>query len=337
MTVCPSGVWAARPPDNDSATATWPGDGEDRAERDWRGRHRPEVGEELLHLVEDLVRVDGDEVVRAGQLDEPRARDALGEVAALLDPAVAVTPAVHDQRGHPHRAERVADVHQRVHGDQRTYGRRGGRRPSALAPPAGHRIVGGRAHRPHVSLPAPLDREPLDVLPALLRRVPPLVVVGAQPPRVGPVEHQRLDPFRVHSGHQDRQRPALGVSEQDGPLGPGGVHHGQHVMHPGLLVRQVVRPVRHAGAALVEANQPAQRPQPIEEDGVSWVGPVELQVRNEPGHQHDVPIAAPGDLVRDLQAIADRVVDRLISAPRPPARPREPDRRTGSRGRAGCG
>ena len=99
----------------------------------------------------------------------------------------------------------------------------------------------------------------------------------------------------------------------------GGVHHGQHVVHPGLQVRQVVGPVRHAGAALVEADQPAERAQPVEEGGVPRIGPVELQVGDEPGHQHDVPLAAPGDLVRDLQAVADRVVDRLV-----PGRGRRP-------------
>jgi hypothetical protein len=45
-----------------------------------------------------------------------------------------------------------------------------------------------------------------------------------------------------------------------------------------------------------------------------WIRPVELQVGDESGHQHDVPVAAPGDLISDLQAVADRVVDRLVPA-----------------------
>ena len=43
-----------------------------------------------------------------------------------------------------------------------------------------------------------------------------------------------------------------------------------------------------------------------------WFGPVELEVGDESGHQHDVPAAATADLVRDLQAVADRVADRLM-------------------------
>jgi hypothetical protein len=42
------------------------------------------------------------EVVRAGQLDEVRATDVLGQVAALFDAAVVIATSVHDERGHPH-------------------------------------------------------------------------------------------------------------------------------------------------------------------------------------------------------------------------------------------
>ena len=49
------------------------------------------------------------------------------------------------------------------------------------------------------------------------------------------------------------------------------------------------------------------------------IGPVELQMRDEPGHEHDVPVAMPGDLIGDLQAVADRVVRPARAAARAPA------------------
>jgi hypothetical protein len=142
--------------------------------------------------------------------------------------------------------------------------------------------------------------------------VRPRVIVGAQPPGVAAVEHERLDAFRVHRRHQDRHRPALGVSEQNRPAGPGGVHHRQHIMHPSLHVRQVAGSVRHSGPTLVEADQPAERAQPVEKAGMPRIGPVKLEVGNETGHQHNVPVPAPGHLESDLQAVADRVMHRLI-------------------------
>jgi hypothetical protein len=51
-------------------------------------------------------------VIGPVELDELRARDVLGEVAAFLDPCVDVVPAVKHQRGHLYGAEHVAHVDQ---------------------------------------------------------------------------------------------------------------------------------------------------------------------------------------------------------------------------------
>jgi hypothetical protein len=72
--------------------------------------------------------------------------------------------------------------------------------------------------------------------------------------------------------------------------------------------------VGHPGPTPVETDQTAETAQPIQEAGMPRIRPVELQVGDKLGHQHNVPIAAPGHLVGDLQAIADRVVDRLVPA-----------------------
>jgi hypothetical protein len=71
-------------------------------------------------------------------------------------------------------------------------------------------------------------------------------------------------------------------------------------MHPGFQIRQVTGPVRHSGAALVETDQAAERAQPVEEGRMPWIGPIQLHVGDEPGHEHNVLVAASGDLVRDL-------------------------------------
>ena len=59
---------------------------------------RPSAGEELLDLVEDLVRLDERHVVVALQLDE--ARDPFRDVAALADVRVEVAGPVEDQGRH---------------------------------------------------------------------------------------------------------------------------------------------------------------------------------------------------------------------------------------------
>jgi hypothetical protein len=123
----------------------------------------------------------------------------------------------------------------------------------------------------------------------------------------------------MYGRHQDRHRAAFGVSKEDGPAGPGGVHHGQHIMDPHLQVGQIMGPVRHAGAAFVEADQSTKRAQPVEEGGMPGLGPVDVEVRNESGYQQDVAPAAARDLVRDLQSVADRVGDRVV-----PGRGRRP-------------
>ena len=43
-------------------------------------------------MIDDLIRIDGDEVIRAGELDESGTRDVFSEIAALLDPVVPVAP-----------------------------------------------------------------------------------------------------------------------------------------------------------------------------------------------------------------------------------------------------
>ena len=63
-------------------------------------------------------------------------------------------------------------------------------------------------------------------------------------------------------------------------------------------------PVGEARPALVEADQPGERLEPLEEACVARELPSDLEVREEPGHQHEVEGTFPGDLVRDVDVAA---------------------------------
>ena len=206
-------------------------------------------------------------------------------------------------------------MHQRADRGRRC----GGAHP--LRPPPLHLLVTRGAPHPQVGLPVPRRDQSVGVCEALFLCLRPRIVLGPGALCVTAVQHERCDPLRVGGGHQDRHRAALGVAAQHRAPRTDGVHDREHVVHPRLEVGQPLRPVRHPGAALVEADQPTHRAQPVEEVGVPRVGPVQLQVRDEAGDQHDVQIAAAGDLVGDVQAVADGVADRLHSSRRASAAP----------------
>ena len=280
---------------------------------------------EGLDDVEDLVRVDRDEVVVARELDEPRSRDALCDVAALVDPHGAVTGAVEDERGDVDRSEQVTDVDQGVHLEQGSNRARACGGSAALAPPPCHRVVGGRAHDPHVRLEAPVPGENLDPGGALLRRPRPRVVlVGQRALRVGPEEHEPRDALRMRPGVEDRQRAALRVPEQDRPPAFCGFLDGAQVVHAGLEIRDARRPVGEAGAALVEADQPRERAESLEERSVAGLLPVLFEMGDEPGDEEHVDHSVAGHLIGDAQLAASRVADGWETLrPRRPGEGRE--------------
>ena len=81
-------------------------------------------------------------------------------------------------------------------------------------------------------------------------------------------------------------------------------------MHPHLEVGKPRGPVGHPGSALVEPDQPAHGSESAEEVRVPVVGPVEFEMGDESRDQNDVQLTAAGDLVRDMQPVADGVADR---------------------------
>ena len=87
----------------------------------------------------------------------------------------------------------------------------------------------------------------------------------------------------------------------------GSLHHGEHVVHPGLQVRDAQGPVGHPGPALVEPDESPHVAEPLQEQRVARVLPVHLQVRDESGDQHDVGVTTARHLVGDVQPVAERV------------------------------
>ena len=277
---------------------------------DSEGRRGLQRAHEVLDRVEDLVGVDRDEVVRAFELDKPRAGDVLGEVAPLLDVRVDVVATVQDERRSLDGTEGVAHVDKRVHLDERPCGPRARGGPAPLAPPRGELLVGVRAHVSHVGLPRPVLLELRGVPCPLLRPEAPRVVRSPQAPGVAGVDDQSPHPLRVRCRMEDRHRTTLRVPEQDGALGASGIHDRRDVTHPRLQIGQRAGAVGHAGAPLVEPDQARERAEPMEEVRVPPLGPVEREVRDEARHEHEVDVSGTRDLEGDVETVALRVPHR---------------------------
>ena len=123
--------------------------------------------------------------------------------------------------------------------------------------------------------------------PFLARRRPGVVVVGILALGVGAVDDHRGRALGIRSREEDAHRSALGVAEERRPLDPLGVQDGAHVVHPGLEVGQATRPVRKAGAALVETDERREGREALEEVGRARLVPVQLEVGDEAGDEDD--------------------------------------------------
>ena len=199
---------------------------------------------------------------------------------------------------------------------------------------------------PQVGLPAPLASRAGRCSVALLQGLCPGIVLGPGPPGIGrrrgrarrrvrdawpPSAAPSARPRSSRTGRPapSRPRPSPPARRASGSPGRARPVGGRTCPVP-RLSKRISRPIE---------------PSRVQEVGVPRVGPVELEVGDEPRDQHDVAVAATGDLVGDLQAVADGVVDLAganrsrRAARRAGGRPRVLDvgRRSGSRGHAGCG
>ena len=66
------------------------------------------------------------------------------------------------------------------------------------------------------------------------------------------------------------------------------------------------------GTALVEADEPRERSQAVEQASHGRVLPVDLEMREEPGHEDEVERAISADLVRDVDVATAGITDGCI-------------------------
>lgn len=215
-------------------------------------------GEELLNRIHHAVDVAGpDRVVAPAELDEARARVALGEKASGGKPHARILAPMQHHGGHADCAEHAAHVDRRVHlreCDRRSRADRGALEPRP--PGAEMRVVhaAGREARERGAGPPALFRaaheggEPLGAQHCIVEM------------RIAAVQHQRACALGKGGGEGDRHRRALGGAEQHGAPAAGRVHHRAHVVHTRLQVRQVlhIHAVGEPGAALVEMDHPRE-------------------------------------------------------------------------------
>jgi hypothetical protein len=176
-------------------------------------RQAPVPGEELFDLAEDGLGVAlGVEVIRSGQLHQPRPRDVLGEVAPVADRDAGVVRPVEHQRGDAHGRKDVPNVDLHRHPGERNGAPRthsGTLRPQVPVTVPG--IVGhaGRG-RPEPDRLAPPPTFVHVEHPGLgLLGQPPRIVRGLGPAGVGAVQHECRRSIGMGRRKEGTERPAL--------------------------------------------------------------------------------------------------------------------------------
>ena len=221
-----------------------------------------------------------------------------------------------DERRNANRRQDVADVDLEVHPPERCDRARARAHAGVRRPPTHELLVAGQArrHPTRDSVPRRLVRSPaalglLDPPQRLLPRPLPgrLLRPGQRRP-VRAVENRSGRPLRIRRGEEHRHRSALGDAEERRALRARRVHHRPHVVHSRLEARDPADAIGEAGAALVEQDQAPHRRQPLVEVDVAAVLPRQLDVRHEPGHDHDVVLALADNLERDRHVPAARVL-----------------------------
>jgi hypothetical protein len=126
-------------------------------------------------------------------------------------------------------------------------------------------------------------------------------------PALPPIPGGGSRSLRIRCGEQQAHGRALGHTVERGASGPDRVHHGPYVVHARLEGWRAPNAVRHPGAALVEADQPRERPDALEEGCPPGNRGLDLEVTHEPGNEHDVERAVAADLVGDMDLAALRI------------------------------
>jgi triosephosphate isomerase (TIM) len=282
---------------------------------------------ELRLLVEQLVCEGLDRVdVRVGALLHhgrlgaghrlpPRAGDQRRKRAGLV--LHRTDAAAQDERRHADRAEHVADVGFVEHAGQPNRVSARGGEVHPLEPPLDRFLARHAGERPrNVALgvracpPAVLHlREHPFELPALH---PPRVVGRPGDPGSGVHQNQPEHPLRVRGGKEAREWAAVRAGDEQSAVGTHGIEHRPRIVHPLLDRREaaVVQAVGHAHAAPVEADQAAERFQPLDRGlpGRRMAEREAEDVRAEVEHV-DPTRAGTRDPIGDVVLAALRVLD----------------------------
>ena len=257
--------------------------------------------------------------------------EVVGEVGGVAGVEGAVAAAVQDQRGGGHLRQHVAEVGLQEALDDLDGAADAGAHAHVAGEPAGEGGVADLARRPQGEDLVDVEEAAQDGLEGgeLVWGRAGWVVGGAEDGGGGVGGHAG-HPVGVGDGGEEGDRAAVEDAEQRGPAGPHRVHHGEEVVHV-LGERGVAaRAVGHAGAALVEQDQPAAGGEAAEETGEGGVLPADLQVAGEAGEEHQVDGAVAQDLVGEGgPAAAGEAGDRRVGAARAAGRCREARRAPG--------
>jgi hypothetical protein len=129
-------------------------------------------------------------------------------------------------------------------------------------------------------------------------------------PRVPVDKDQGGYPLRIACRIEDARRNSAAERDQRRALRPGSLQHHANVVHPQLEARNFVERdgVGEPAPALVEADQPAETREPLEESRELWRLPLSLDRVPELGHEQEVARARTAQhLVGDVHIAIARV------------------------------
>ncbi len=268
---------------------------------------------ELAHEPFDLrqhrvVLGDPEEVLVAGELDEPRSRDPRSELPHPHDGELHVL-GLGDHQGRDVDREGERDSRRSPGSSSQGRSRLRGSPPAAGTRRATSRVA---RHRRGSARPTWRSRGARARSFPSARRCTPGTRHPRRPsdrpspstcnPAIGAVRAPRDRPLGVRRGEQHRHRAALRDPEHHRTLRSRRVHHGAHVVHPCLHRWQLGLgdPIREPHAALVEQDQPAEGRERREEASQIRLLPHRLDVAGPAHHPHEVHRSIADDLVGDV-------------------------------------
>ena len=260
----------------------------------------------------------------AGELDERRPGDVLGQVASEREGKPEIVTAVEHERRRSDRPEDGADVDVEIaDGVHRLECARAERQPlEARAPGDGRWILECHrrilARRSICTAPGRIQHRRLRFGGSLAQ--PDRIVDRLADASEGIAEQERLGALGIRRGEQHRDRAAVAVTEEDDARAAHGVDDGGDVVHPTLDGgnRTERDRVGDAGAPLVEADHASHGRQALEEACDRRLLPHDLDVVWVIRHEDDVARAAAEHLVGNVALGAPHVLRLRLHLSLPP-------------------